>query len=323
MFLLVAFTLLFCIVYQLIIRYWFYFNDQHVKFIRGIPLLGSTYKSVLGIEPAAISYRRCYDHFLHENFIGIYDFGGKPSYLIRSPDLIKQLLITDHNHFGEHKFAFEIENDLFAHKLFGMRGSKWNELRSNVSPAITKSALRRMHSLMVKSSEQFIETLKETDKIAKIFDSRDLFQRYANDIIATTAFGIEMNSMRDVDNAFFKAGCSLSEFRYVDGLKFLANLNFPSIVKLLDIRAIDERDAKFIEKMVKENVEARKNQNTVRNDMIDLLIKAQKGQFENDDDAEDKMDIGFAATVEFRNDKTDNQIDSELKFVFQNRYSFI
>lgn len=309
MFLFIAFTVLFCIVYQLVFRYWFYFNDRNVKFIRGIPLLGSTYKSVLGIEPAAISYRRCYEQFPHENFIGIYDFGGKPSYLIRSPDLVKQLLITDHDAFADHKFPIEVENDLFAHTLFGIRGSKWNELRSNVSPAILNSALQGMHSLMVKSSEQFIETLKETDKTAKMFDSRDLFQRYANDIIATTAFGIEMNSMRDVDNEFFKAGSSLSEFGYVDGLKFLANVNFPSIVKLLDIRVTDERDAKFIKKTVEENVRARKHQNITRNDIIDLLIKAQNGQIEHDD-AEKKVDFGFATTVGLTNGKSDNKIDN-------------
>lgn len=304
MFSFIAFTLLLCTVYQLVIRYWFYFNDRNVKFIRGIPLLGSTYKSVLGIEPAAISYRRCYEQFPHEHFVGIYDFGGKPSYLIRSPDLIEQLLITDHDAFADHKFPIE-------HTLFGIRGSKWNELRLNVSPAISNSALKGMHSLMVKSSEEFIESLKETDKTAKIFNSRDLFQRYANDIIATT-IGIEMNSMRDVDNEFFKAGSSLSEFCYVDCLKFLASLNFPSIVKLLDIRVINERDAKFIEKTVKENIKARNNQSMTRNDMIDLLIKAQNGQIEHDD-AEDKADLDFAATLGSNNDKSDNQIDSELK----------
>lgn len=311
--LLFIFTSLFGLVYQFVLRSWFYFSDRNVPFVRGLPLLGSTYKSVIGLEPAAISYRRLYDRFPKLKFFGIYDFGGRPSYLIRDPELIKQLMITDFDHFVNHKFTFENENDLFAHTLFGMGGSKWRQMRCTVSPAFSGTRMRAMHELMVKSSEEFITTLKETDKIAKIFDSRDLFTRYANDIIATTAFGIEMNSMRDVDNDFFKAGYSMSEFRYIDGLKFLASFSFPSLVKLLDVRVTGEKNANFLRKIVEENIEKRKKHKIVRNDMIDLLIKARDGQLEYDD-TEDKIDVGFATTVESNIGKSNEKIQSKLNF---------
>lgn len=299
MFLFIALTLLFCVAYQLVIRYWYYFSDRNVKFVRGIPLLGSAYKSVLGIEPAAISYRRCYEHFPKDKFVGIYSFGGQPSYLIRDPDLIKQLLITDSDYFTDHKLC----DDHFAH-TFGTQRSKWSE--STFGPAFLSSALYKLHSLMIKSSEEFIEALKETDKTAKIFDSRDLFSRYANDVIASTHFGIEMNSMRDVDNEFFKAGYALSEHRYVDGLKMLASLNFPSLVKLLEIHSIDEKEAHFLQKTVKENVEARKSHDVCRNDMIDLLFKARNGQLEYVGDKE------YAATEE-----SSNKIESKFISIFR------
>lgn len=307
--LLFIFTSIFAFVYQFVLRSWFYFSDRNVKFVRGLPILGSTYKSVIGLEPAAISYRRLYEHYPKQKFIGIYDLGGRPSYLIRDPNLIKQIMITDFDHFVNHKFTFENENDLFSHTLFGMRGSKWRQMRCTVSPAFTGRRMRMMHELMVKSSEEFIITLKETDKIAKIFDSRDLFTRYANDIIATTAFGIEMNSMRDVDNDFFKAGYSMSEFRFIDGLKFLASLSFPSLVKLLDVRVTGEKNANFLREIVKENIETRKKQKIVRNDMIDLLIKAKDGQLEYDD-SDDKTDIGFATTVESNVRKDNEKVQS-------------
>lgn len=195
-------SLLFAFIYQFVLRSWFYFSDGNVKFVRGLPLLGSAYKSVIGLEPAAISYRRLYERFAAQKFIGIYDLGGRPSYLLRDPDLIKQLLITDFNHFAHHRFTFENENNLFAHTLFGVCDSKWQQMRSTVSPVFTGERMRLMHELMVKQTEQFIVTLKETDKIAKMFNSRDLFTRYANDIIAKTVFGIEMNSLRDIDNDF-------------------------------------------------------------------------------------------------------------------------
>lgn len=303
-------TVVFGFVYQLVIRYWFYFADRNVKFIRGVPLLGSAYKSLIGIEPAAISYRRCYELFPKEKFIGIYDVGGRPSYLIRDPVLIKQLLITDFNHFVDHKLSFKNENDLLSRILFGLSGLKWHKMRSTISPAFTNSTLQKMHNLIIKSSEEFIATLKATDKITKIFDSRDLFKRYISDIIATTAFGIEINSMRDVDNDFFKIGCSLSELKPIDCLKFM-------LVKFLDIRITDDKNTEFLRKILKEKIETRKKQNIVRNDMIDLLIKAQNGQLDYDD-SEDNANIGFASTLESNIGKSNDKIESERRHLHFN-----
>lgn len=314
--LLFLFTAVFGLIYQFIFRTWFYFIDRNVKFERGMPLLGSTYKSVIGVEPAAISYRRCYDHFPNEKFIGIYDFGGQPSYLIRDPNLIQQIMITDFNRFANSKFAFGNKTDVFSHNLFGSQGLQWRQNRCTVNPAISGSRMRTMHSLMVKSSEQFIETVKQTDKISKLFDSRDLFSRYANDIIAAAAFGIEINSIKDVDNNFFKAGYSLNEFRYIDGLKFLASLSFPSLGKLFDVALNDEKNMDFIQKIVKENIELRKKQNTVQNDMIDLLIKAQDSQLHcHEDEDEDNINIGFAVT--------DNPINGRSKWEIQSMSSIL
>lgn len=293
------------LLYQCILRFWFYFSDRNVKFVRGLPLLGSTFKSVLGIEPAAITYRRCYDHFPSEKFIGIYDFCGRPSFLIRDPDLIKQILITDSDHFANHEF--------FAHSL--MR-SKWQETRFNASPIFSGSKMRMLHSLMVKKSETFIETLKETDKIAKIFDSRDLINRYANDIIATAIFGLELNSMRDMDNEFSKASSSLIEFRYMDSLKFLANLSVPSLMTLLDVRESDEhKNLEFIRQMVKESIEAKRKHRVAKNDLIDMLIKARDGQLQSEEEVDDKVNISFAAPQQSTFDKSDEQIQSKFCFL--------
>lgn len=287
MFSLFAFIALFGLFYHYILRTWFYFSDRNVKFVRGIPLIGSLYRSLLGLEPAAITYRRYYRRFANEKFIGMYDLGGKPFYMIRDPKLIKQVTTTDFDHFINPKFTFGNENDLLAHTLFGMRNREWRQMRMTMNPTFSTNQLRSMHKLMVHCCEQFVDALKETDKTAKMFDTRDLFSRYANDIIATTAFGVELNSLREPDNDFFKVGSSLAEFRYLDGLKFLANLSFPSVFKSLDIRVTRDKNLQFMRTIVKQNIAERKNRDIGRNDMIDLLIRARDGKLQSDDDVEE------------------------------------
>lgn len=281
-----AFIAIFGLFYHFVLRTWFYFRDRKVKFVRGLPLLGSAYRSFLGLEPAAISYRRYYRRFPHEKMIGLYDLGGKPLYLIRDPKLIKRVTTTDFDHFVNPKLSNGNDNDLFAHTLFGMRDQKWREMRATMSPAFGNKQIASIHNLMVHCGQQFVESLKENDKTAKMFDTRDLFSRYANDIIATTAFGVELNSLKEPDNDFFRVGNSLGEFRCTDGLKLLANLSMPTLFKSLDVRVIRDKNAQFMRSIVKQNITERSSQNTKRNDMIDLLMKARDGKLQIEGDEE-------------------------------------
>lgn len=298
--LLFMFTALVAIFYQLVLRYWSYFTDQNVKFVRGIPLLGTAYKSILGIEPVAISYRRCYERFPTEKFIGIYSFCGRPSHLIRDADLVKQILVTDADYFVNHVCKFGNPNT-----LFGIEDATW---RCAVSPALSGSGLRKMHALMVNTSVKFVKTLKETDKTTKLFDSRDLFMRFANDLVASAIFGKELNSIRNDNNEIFKAAYALSDSQYIDGVKFLTGLNCPSFIKFLDVvfQMTGKNHHNILRLIANEAIESGKQANSNRNDLINLLIKANEGQLHNDEH-DDNVNIGFAATEDFASTKCTTQ----------------
>lgn len=307
MFLLFVFTFAIAFVYQFIVRLWQYFSERNVRYVRGLPVLGSAYKSVLGIEPAAVAYRRCYDQFPTQKLMGIYEFGGRPSYLIRNPDLIKQLMITDADHFSDNKLTFE--NDLLGHTSFGLQKST-----NALSSALTGNKLRLMHSLMVKASEKFVNTVKDTDKTAKIFNCRHLFGRYATDTIAASALGIELNSLHDTNNDLFMAGRKLSEFNHFNALKFLANSSFPTAVKLVNAFVTEETHAKMLKKIAKDSIETRKEKKSSETILIDFLIKARDGQA-SDDGGDDKTNIGFSIPTEQLNiNKLSEEIKSESGF---------
>lgn len=294
---LVVFGLLF---YHFILQTWFYFSDRKVKFVRGVPLIGTAYRSLLGLEPAAISFRRCYRRYPQEKFVGMYDFGGKAVYMLRDPKLIKQVTTTDFDHFVNPKPTFGNEDDVFAHTLFGMRDEEWRQMRQTMCPAFTSKRMQSMHNLMVRSCEQFLESLMEIDKTAKIFDTRDLFSRYTNDIFATTGFGVELNSLREPDNDFFRMGNSLAVFGYLDDLKFIANLSIPSFLKSFDFRVKPfATNAQNMRTIIKQNIAAHKNRDIEHNDdMIGLLMKARDGQLAYDEDREHIKDVGFASADE-------------------------
>lgn len=164
-------ALLIGLVYLYVLRTWTYFIERNVKFIRGMPIVGSAYRAVVGLEAPAISLQRCYDRYPTERFVGIYDVGGRPQYLLRDPRLVAQLRAEYAAHFVD-KRARRVVN-----------GGQMDA--------------EQLHRIVGKCSAQFVAAIKASNRDVKLFDARDLFARYANDVVAATAFGVERSSVRD------------------------------------------------------------------------------------------------------------------------------
>lgn len=108
------------------------------------------------------SYRELYNVFPNEAFVGYYVMGGRPSYLIRDPELIKKIAIKDFNHFVNRNMGLDHNTEpLLGRSLLMMSGQKWRDMRSTLSPAFTSSKMRLMCSLVSECAEQFCEQLKK------------------------------------------------------------------------------------------------------------------------------------------------------------------
>lgn len=299
-----GFTLLFCFVYQFVLKTWWYFDQRNLKFVRGLPLLGCTYRSLFGLDNIATNIKAVYDTYPNERIIGVYNFGGSTSYLLRDPDLIKQVTITNFDHFVNHGFEFpEGSEPLMAGSLVILRNEKWRRMRSTMTPAFTGSKMRLMHGLIVDTTKDFVDSLaKVVDAGTNVFDSRDLFHRFTNDVIGNCVFGITINSMEDKDNEFYKCGKSICNFEGMIGFKLMCYSLAPKLMKFLKIRVFDQAEAGFFRSMIMNNIDQRIKSKIVRNDMLDLLIKARDGSLSHDPEDEGQKS-GAALDSESNNDK--------------------
>lgn len=244
--------------------------------------------------------QECYGAFPDEKFIGIYDVFGVPAYLIRDPDLVKQVTTTDFDHFVNHKFKFEQDIDpLVDRSLFFIHDERWRQMRAAMSPNFTGSRMRAMHELIVRYTEEFVATLKDANdnKESHIYEAKKLMSRYASDIIATTAFGIEINSLKDPDNEFFKVGSEIANFDFWSSIKFLGVLNFPTLMRALKIRLFSDKNSNFLRHVINDNIEQRKKNHIVRNDFIDLMMKARDDSQTTQDETDD-INVGFSTVEE-------------------------
>lgn len=63
-------------------------------------------------------------------------------------------------------------------------------------------------------------------------EAKDTATRYANDVIASSAFGIEVNSLKDKENEFYKLGKMATDFGGIFMMKMMCFLLFPKIMNV-------------------------------------------------------------------------------------------
>lgn len=66
---------------------------------------------------------------------------------------------------------------------------------------------------------------------------KDVCTRYANDIIASTAFGIECDSITHRDNDFYRMGVDINKLTGFGAIKFFLFNAFPKAMEVLKLVA--------------------------------------------------------------------------------------
>lgn len=248
--------------------------------------------------------------FMISRFFGLYEF-SKPLLTIRDPELIRQITVKDFEYFVDHRpfLSDSSQEPLFFKSLFLLTGQKWRDMRSTLSPAFTGSKMRQMFQLVVDCSEQATSILlSEAKASTKPFvpEMKDLFTRFTNDVIATAAFGIKVNSLEDRKNEFYMMGRATTDFTGFGIMFRMVLMSFlPKLSKLLGVRMFEQAQADFYHSLVHDTIKHREQNGIVRPDMIHLLMEARKGVLKNDAQltgASKLDDAGFATVDEVQAD---------------------
>lgn len=207
-----------------------------------------------------------------------------PILLVRDVELIKGITVKKFEHFQNHVFSEVPEVDkIFGLSLFTMVDQKWRVTRNMLSPAFTGLKMRTMFKLMNDCAENTVNSISERNKDGLV-EVKDLFNRYCNDTIATTIFGVEVDSVKNRDNEFYLMGKKFTNFGGVSQLKGLFIFICPKLFPLLGINLLDITATDYFIKLVKDTIQYRIDNKIVRPDMVNMYIESQKeGNNLNDD----------------------------------------
>lgn len=174
-------------------------------------------------------------------------------------------------------FVDPIVDPLFANNLFSLTGEKWREVRNLLTPAFTSSKMKAMYELIVPVAQNITQHIEKlvNENPKNVSSTRDLFTRYTNDVVATCAFGWNIDSFKEPNNEFYLTVNDTLNFQGALGVKMLLARSFPKLVKFLNIKLFPDSVTRFFENVVKTTVKMRQEQGFTRPDMIQLMIDAQ------------------------------------------------
>ena len=195
--------------------------------------------------------------------------------VVRDPELIKEIFVKNFDHFPDHENIIDEKLDpILGKNLISLRGERWKELRSTLSPSFTATKMKLMFQLVVKCSKNFVEYFLRHPEEADSLEAKDAFRRYATDVIATAAFGISVNSLENKENEFYLRGkdaAKVTIFRVLKGLVFMI---CPRIMKLIGEPLLPRKTDQFFRRVIRETLKEREDKNIIRPDMIHLLMEA-------------------------------------------------
>lgn len=191
---------------------------------------------------------------------------------------------------------------LLGNALISLSGKKWHDMRATLSPSFTGSKMRHMLSLILNSTNTSIQTVK--NQIASssdngVLEMKEFFSKFTIDIIASCAFGLEVDTFKHPENDFKKVADATM---YPNGLKIAIKFFFlyfiPKIMKIFDISVLERKTKNFFRNTVNDTMAYREKNGIVRPDMIHLLMQTKKGKLTHDNTIENEKTESIAAVEE-------------------------
>ncbi|KAI4501165.1 hypothetical protein M0802_003538 [Mischocyttarus mexicanus] len=269
-----AFVIVILSIYYYVFKDLSYFKKVGLPYLEPWPLLGNMASAFFRKKTMADITIDAYNVHKDAKYVGFFDLGS-PVLIVRDPELIKTIAVKSFDSFPNHRsFIDEVQDPLFGKNLFALQDTRWKETRAMLTPAFTLSKLKGMFKLMNECGADFTEFLSKMPNDKKTIEMKDVFTRYTNDVIATCAFGITINSMKDRDNDFYVFGRKATNFDGIATLKFFLIRSFPFLTNLFNIKIIPEHITDFFKNVVKDVINTRDKNNIVRADVIQLMMEA-------------------------------------------------
>ncbi|XP_005094361.2 cytochrome P450 3A11 [Aplysia californica] len=271
---------LLCCVASLLLYVW-YMSKDHGLF-RKLGLPGPTPWPVVGNMMQEMGgaglfdfHVKMYKKYKKNKVYGVFR-AKQPALIVCDLDMIRDICVKHFNNFVNRQ-TFDVEPPL-GNSLLELKDDHWKTVRATVSPSFSTTKLRKMYPHIVRNTQLLLEHLKEKHERNEPVELRDLLSAYTMDMIASTGFGVEINSLKEGENEFTKSGKALlGSFGRFIFLAMFVNFLRP-VFKFLGITLMPKDATEFFTRFIDKALESRKHEKgggSGRSDFIQIMLDAE------------------------------------------------
>ncbi|CAB0005804.1 unnamed protein product [Nesidiocoris tenuis] len=223
------------------------------------PIISSIYGMTMSPRDGVLM---AYNMFPKERFFGVYNL-WRPVLCLRDPELVERVLINDFSHLYNRSIAPDAETTAVGEQLASLTDEKWKALRNKLSPTFTTGKIKGMHEQLKKCSESLVKYLSKREP-GESLEFKDLSSRVSMDVIASVAFGLDLDLINNPGSEFYKIGKLAFRPSYVMKVLFLLQPMVPKSMIQYFIDAIEE------------TLKYRKDNDIQRQDFLHLMTELEK-----------------------------------------------
>ncbi|NWU27803.1 CP3A9 protein, partial [Dyaphorophyia castanea] len=219
---------------------------------------------------------------------GIYD-GRQPTLAVTDPQIIKSVLVKD----CYSTFTNRRRTDLVGVLINAIslaEDEHWKRLRTVLSPTFTSGKLKEMFPIMKHYGEVLVKNVQKQVKEDSSISVKDIFGSYSMDVVTSTSFGVNIDSMNNPKDPFVREMKKLVKFDFANPV-FILSFVFPFLNPLLAKLGVSffPNDAVdfFMRSIAKIKEEREKEVHKGRVDFLQLMIESQRSASQGKNEAND------------------------------------
>lgn len=210
----------------------------------------------------------------HGRICGYY-FGRRPMVVIADPDIIKQVLVRDFNGFPNRN-SYQFAPKPMRDSLPLLRNAQWKRVRSILTPTFSAAKMKEMVPLINTATNTLMDNLKVHAESNQAFDIHKCFKYFSMDVIASVAFGTQVDSQNNPDDPFVRHSEIYFSHTFFKPIMYLY-IAFPFILTpLATLSKRLHRTNQFFINMIQKIIKQREQQppEQRRRDFLQLMLDA-------------------------------------------------
>ncbi|XP_073499277.1 cytochrome P450 3A29-like isoform X1 [Phyllobates terribilis] len=161
---------------------------------------------------------------------GFFD-GRQPVLAVMDPAIIKSILVKECYTIFTNRRNFGLNGPLESGVAVAA-DDQWKRIRTVLSPTFTSGKLKQMFPIIKQYGDLLVKNIQKTVDNKDFIDMKDIFGSYSMDIVLSTFFSVNVDSLNNPNDPFVTNGRKLFTFSFFNPL-FLTFM-FPFLTPLLE-----------------------------------------------------------------------------------------